>query len=26
VGLVKRAGQGRYRLAQHPDGGWGAVS
>jgi hypothetical protein len=26
TGLVTRAGQGRYRLAQHPDGGWGAVS
>jgi hypothetical protein len=26
TGLVTRAGQGRYQLAQHPDGGWGAVS
>jgi DNA segregation ATPase FtsK/SpoIIIE, S-DNA-T family len=26
AGLVERAGQGRYRLAQHGEPGWGAVS
>ena len=26
AGLAERAGQGRYRLAQHPEPGWGAVS
>jgi DNA-binding IclR family transcriptional regulator len=26
VGLVERAGQGRYRLAQQLELGWGAVS
>jgi S-DNA-T family DNA segregation ATPase FtsK/SpoIIIE len=26
AGVVQRAGQGRYRLAQHPELGWGAMS
>jgi predicted Rossmann fold nucleotide-binding protein DprA/Smf involved in DNA uptake len=26
AGLVERAGQGRYRLTQQPEPGWGAVS